>query len=563
MSDRDLELKLKIDRSQAAQAISQHDAQLAASKQKAFDHFLAVNKAVKSTGTAMTETGKKGVEAFEGINAKSVAAVLSLQKVLQVTNEIGSALKNAQDRAKGFADEFIKTRDGLRELAKTMGVTLNDDFVKSNQQFNKSAMMTTAEGLAYRNRFYGSGVQFQGKNLSAKEFSDLEKGGAQLATVNGIDAGIAGDMFGGVAGMFDYNKFGDQAGEKALAVGNQSLMVLQRGRGLTSKNVDELTKLNSATFAEQEKLGITANPVTNAAMVSLAAELNPNEAALPIIDLLSEMRKKGGKAEPLMRSAGLKGTEDPIEMLKAIQPMLQKEMDATGLELDQVAGKYFDERASRLLTTFINKGVIGGGFADRIDYAKGFEDPEGVQKEISAFQGSQTGRARQIEAEKTNVNLMRGGQQSSLELLRRDAENRLRANDQIDTASTDVADWLFNKNPLNAAYGSRDQRVDQEIRNRIKERVPQPVIAGALNQDEMFRMEHGNMSWSSGSEAEMLNKIISAANANGIDLLKTSDEITAENNRLLKQNNDLLAKLGAGTTVPAALPSAPRQPPTR
>lgn len=560
MSDKDLTVKMKIDNSQAKQAISEYDAKLAASKQKAFDHFLATNQAVKKTGQELADAGKKGGQAFELISLKSAATVVSLQKVLQVASEIGTVLQRAQERAKGFADEFIKTRDTLRELSKTMGVTLDDNFVKQNQEFNKSAMMTAAEGLAYRNRYYGSGVQFMGKNLSAKEFGDLERGGAQLATLNGIDAGIAGDMFGGVAGMFDYNKYGDQAGEKALAVGNQSLMVLQRGRGLTSKNVEELTKLNSATFSEQEKTGITANPVTNAAMVSLAAELNPNEAALPIIDLFSEIRKKGGKAEPLLKAAGLNGTEDPIKILEGIRPILEKEMQRTGLELDQVAGKFFEERGTRLLTTFINKGVIGGGFADRINYAKGFESPDGVQKEIDAFAASETGRARKIEAEKSNLDLMKGNEQSSLELLRRDAENRLRSSGNIDTAATDNTDWWANKNPLNYAYGSRDQRVDQEIRNRIKDRIPEPVMAGVLSEDEMFRMKHGNMSWSSGSEAEMLNKLVQAANAKGIDLTKTDEELRAEANRLLKQNNELLAKQAAGTTVPSALPSAPQQP---
>ena len=546
MSNRELEVKMRIDNSQAKQAISEYDAKLAASKQKAFDHFLSTNQAVKNNAKEVKALGGAWTDALGGIAAKTAIAVTGLTSALTVARAIGTAIKEAHDKAKGFANDFIDTRDQLRELAKTMGEPLTDAFVKANQQFNVAARMTPGEGLAYRNRFSGSGIQFMGKNLTKDEFLDLERGGAQLATINGIDPGIAGDLFGGVAGMFNYNKFGKQAGEKALAVGNQSLMVLQRGRGLTNKNVDELTKLNSATFSEQEKMGTTANPVTNAAMVSIAAELNPNEAALPIIDLLSEIRKKGGKAEPLMRAAGLNGTEDPIEIFKAIRPILEKEMQRTGLELDQVAGKFFEERGTRLLTTFINKGVIGGGFDDRINYAKDYEDPMGVQKEIAKFNSDPTAINRENEAKIKEQQLSRGQAMADLTVLKKEAEANLLARGEIDTGWTNSVDAVMGLgwHSWMNGFDPRQERITTEAQMLMDKRWP----GGKMPSDLFVRM--GNQSTAQ-SQDEFMASLMQQAKAAGGDLLR--DSTVEENNRLLKENNDLMRKQGGGQTVPPAL----------
>jgi len=550
--DRDLQVKLKIDRSQAQQAIQAQSSELAEMKKRALDHYLQISKATKDLSNDTEVLGKKSKGAFDGINASSLLAAGGLLKMVGVLKDAGAAMQEAHDKARQMTSNFDAMRDKLRELSIITGNKLDDAFVQANQRFNVTARMTPEEGLAFRTGYQNSGAQYKGRTMSDKEFNQLELQAAKLTNINGISGSIGGDFFGGVAGLFDYRKFGNKAAEQALGVGNQSFQILQRGRGLTGKNVEELTKINAALFSQDAKLGITSDPSQNAAMVSLAAEFNANESALPIIDLMGQLRNKGTKAEPLVRSAGLKGNEDPITMIKALTPILVKEMNANNEDLDQTVGRYFEERSARLMTTMVNKGVIGGGFDDRLAHGSKYAGPAPAIDAIKEFNASPTGMARQAEAQKVQTEMMCGESLSKVELLRKTAENNLRNQGEIDTPQAAGRDSISSKMPWNWTYDVRQQRIDKEAKRMIQQAVPQSVLDGQLDPETATRAKQPFQSWTPGTEADMMRQMVVAGERGGIDVLAQALKETTQS---LKDNTRAME--AERVVTPRPVPRAP------
>lgn len=476
---KDLTIRMRLDRSQAAQATKEHIADAArmesATKESVAGQVNAIGAGAKaSTGiigdaarknVAATRTvGKAATEAGDAINAAgrrgaggmlemSAAVGLvenGLSKLVGVARAVRDTIQEAARIGREMQRQFTDERERVAELAAVMGKDADNKFTLENANFNKEVGMKPAEGLDFRLGYQNTGAQYAGKTIPQEEFEEFEQQAAKMATARKLNPGVAGDFFGSVLGFKSFTKFGDKASEEALATGNASIEVLKRGKGDNAILVKQLAELNSSLLNEDSLKGAITDPNISAMLISTAAEKNQGEAAGMTQAALRGLRDFNGDAKPLLDKAGVVPSMNPIESLRKIQPVVEAEAKEKGLNVDDVLKTYFkDHLTSSGIGVFLNKGVSGGIFHDREDLLAGkipgipaVSGTGPAMDVLKKFDDSERGQLRKADAAKEEATLDRGAKTSRMEILRQQAIGELTKEEKIDTTASMLMDNL-------------------------------------------------------------------------------------------------------------------------
>lgn len=507
---KDLVLKVRMDRSQAAQATKEHIADAgkmeSATKESVAGQTKAISagakaassvvsdaarknvaavktvgKAAKEAGQEIEEGGKRGAGGLLEMSAAVSLVETGLNKLVGIARTVRDTIAEAarinREMTKGFTEE----RERVAELAAVMGKPADNKFTMENAKFNKEVGMKPAEGLDFRLNFQNVGQQYAGKSISQDEFTQYEQQAGKMGVARGLAPGVAGDFFGSVLGFKDFSKLGDRASEEALATGNASIEVLKRGKGDNAILVKELAELNSSLLNEDSLKGAITDPNISAMLISTAAEKNPSEANTMTQAALRGLRDFNGDAKPLLDKAGVTPAMNPIESLRKIQPIVEAEAKEKGLNVDDVLKTYFkDHLTASGIGVFLNKGVSGGIFKDREDLLAGkipgmpaISGQGPAMDVLKGFDESERGQLRKAEAGTKEAELDKGGKNSRMAILREQAIGELTKENQIDTTSSMLMDNLVWKPLTGFTIDPREMAIEgrqgEIIRRRGKE----------------------------------------------------------------------------------------------
>lgn len=499
---------------------------------------------------SMKQVEQAGTSGFSNIAGSMALATAGLGKLIELAGTFGQAVTAAQTKSRDLASSFISDRDKLRDLATMMGVKSDSAFTLDNAKFNVNAAFRTDEGLGFRSSFQGSGAQYAGKSMSQAEFKEYEQKAAALVAARGLDPSVGGDVFGKTLGLKDFTKFGANAAEQALGTGNAALAVLGRGSGDNSVLARQYAMLSSAVVNEDDLKGSIQDPIEAAAMVSAAAEKSQAQAAE-----LSMMSLRGIRdfKNPLIQRAKITAQTSPIEAYKKLAPLVEDEAKKRGIKTEDVLRENFkDVGTAEAIAVMLNKGVSGGIFDDRMNYAKGF-NANTAQQTIQDFQNSEAGQARIADSKIKEAEAKRGAKNSALEIVRRQVLAQMIDDKQIDTSATNVKDYLADKATFGVLGSTEQLRIDEAVKVKL-------MVRGAAAGVRMPSGDRGN--FTPEARENYLNSAIDNIKGAGFNPLTGQrdgqpQQADPELAKLMREQNSILKMSFGVGAVPAALPAAP------
>lgn len=476
MAERDLDIKLKLDRTQAEQSAT------------------AFHRAEQVRQRELTEVGRRafkglgdaGAEAFRRID---LSTLLTRDMIRGLTSNVaefvaafGRAITDAQQKSLQLTKQFSESRDTLGELATLMGRTADNQFTLDIGRFNRATGFRPEEGRQFLTEFYNTGAQFLGRlgtgDVGQREQEQYRIQAGQLGLARQLEPTIIGDLAGAVLGFRDYSKLGEGASEAALGTLNQALAVLGRGRGANATLARQFSQLAAATLNEDEMMGVFQDPSDLAAVVSIAAEQNPEEAAATVRAVMRGIRGFDKKrTAPLLQRAKITPKTEFIPAMEQLAPVVVEEAAREGKKVEDVLAEYFEDQLTRTgIATMINRGVVGGGFEDRLRFGRKVQGPAPAEAMIGEYMAGERGQKRMADADVILAELERGAENSKLEVVRRQALAELIRSREIDTATTNIQDYLFNRATFGTLGTAEQRRIDVRARDILNRRTPEAAI---------------------------------------------------------------------------------------
>jgi hypothetical protein len=479
-------------------------AQAAASAQRAASAQAAAANQVIAANRRVVESHDAIGTAVLGL----AAGYASLSFAKDLIAGLGQASKDAGDHQKGLADEFIRQRDAMREIASMQGKQATSKFTIEQAEFARDAGLTLAEAEKFRNKFAGSAAQYEGRTLSKPEFAQFEKLMAQEASVTGIDPNVIGELGGKTAGFRNFATYGEQAAEVAAGEFHQNFGILMHGSGGNVPLGHEMARTAAQLLSDDETKGAFKSSKDVAVMVSTLAEAgdkNINTAARAAVRGLRAFGEKDEQA-PLLRRAGITLEDDTESAARKLAPVVEAERAAgpKGMKTTDVLEKYFkSEQEKNAIAILINRGVEGGLFDERRAYAAQFEGGATSDAEVNAARAAKM--QADMQAARTDPNNAQATRRAEAalevskaksaartvkyEALRTQALADLENPDQpggkqINTTETNRTDFLMDKISLDYQFGYTEGWKEERIKSRMAEIVAQNAAAAGITFDE-------------------------------------------------------------------------------
>jgi hypothetical protein len=490
---------------------------------------------VQQSYSALTRSALKDF----ALQAGAIGAVVSTLQTL------GQAATDAGAKSRQFASKFASQRDQAGELAALMERPNDARFNMGQADFSVKTGMRAPERNAFLTELYNSGAQFKGNKISNAEFDQYAEQVGLLSTAKGYDPAQTGNLAGTVLGFSDYTKYGDQASERALGKVNSGLAILQHGKGRASVLANQFSMLTSSALNEDAMKGTFQDSDEAAMAISIAAEKHDAQAAELVKIATRSLRGFDESQGPLLKKAKITPQTGFIEAIEKLAPVVEAEAREKNLKPEDILRKYTKDQAeSEALGVFINKGVTGGGFAERRKFAEGVQGPDVALRSNREFSTSERFLDRQADAEIEREDLERGAENSKLEIIRKKAIASLANRREIDTTSTLFKDYMVGKTSFGLLGGGDQVRIDEEAQRLIRQTAPKgtDVSGGFLE----------NFNFTPTAREADLNRQIERAEAAGGNPLAAISKLLEEQNKMMREDlNKKPAK------APAPLPVKP------
>lgn len=482
MADRELTISLNIDKTRARAASAQFHA----------EERERIAGTAQASAQGSERSAQAGIKGFQSMGIAAGLAQVGIMKLIDAAQALGAAIERAAEKQRAMTKGFVDSRDQLGELAALMGRTADSAFTLDIAKFGARTGMRSDESRQFLTELYNAGAQFKGQTISGPEFEQFGQQAAQLGAARGYEPGSFGDIAGTTLGFGDYNKFGAGASEEALSRLNKSMGILQHGKGRSQVLANQFSMLTSSALNEDEMLGTFTNVEDAAIAISIAAEKHDAQAAELTKIATRGLRGFGAadKQAPLLREAGITPQTGFLQSLAQLSPIVQRQAEAGNVSTQDVLGKYFDQAEAEAIGVFVNKGVIGGGIAERRQFAAGMGGPESALGDIQGYLTSERGQTRLAEADVNFAQMQRGAEDAGPDTLRRQAAARLIRNKQLATTSSELKDFLVGAGGFSPLGSGEQVRIDEEAQRLLQERGgAAPSFASYLNVTPQARTE--------------------------------------------------------------------------
>ena len=293
-----------------------------------------------------SEAGTEAKASFGGM----VGAMMAIQAADVVVQAIGDSIRAAREDTEGWAEDVLKLRDELRELANLQGKPGADNqVVAKHLEMRVETGMSSNEARKFDEQFRGSLPLAKDKDgINDEVAGKLATDVGRLAVRTGLDGGTAGDLAGSL-GMFG------KIEDAEVGLGRTQVIVdqLNDGRGNLTPLTKELMKDAAATVGPGQAFGSLEE---RAAAISTSTALGAIGRSSTRINQamagLSGFTENQGDA---LRIHGIKDTDDFVTRIRKIAPLVrhaQREgIDATGY---LVENGFTNQTEAKAIVGFVN-----------------------------------------------------------------------------------------------------------------------------------------------------------------------------------------------------------------
>ena len=447
---------------------------------------------------AATGGAAKSTNSLVGGMTKFVAKMSALQLATQAATAFGESMKEASEFAASSANEVIRIRDGLRELANLQGKPgVDDATLRGAMALRQATGMNEADSRQFQEQYLGSLPLAEKKgNIDRATANAAAKEGGRSSVRGGRDAKTAGDLVGSV-GSFGQITTAKQATGQVQQIIDQ----LNDGRGNLTPLVKELMKGAAATVGlvnafrtlpeRAAAISVTTGIVGSAGQSSTALGA--------AIRGLTGFTKKQGKA---LAEHGITSGQDLPTMIERIAPLIENAEKAGKNASAALAEAGFGNKTDRdaIIGLVRNKKVLREAVEkvreDRGSTAKATAAGNRAIRLNREFYGSDKAAANRVaEANLASAKVERGIATEPMAIARKNAEADLLQKQELDTTGSLLSQRLRGLVAPQWLTGVDQRQRDIDIqarRNLVREgkrvgvRVPQRnfgTAEGALTED--------------------------------------------------------------------------------
>lgn len=431
--------------------------------------FDPLNNMAVATGKAKNET--KGLSAGMG---GFLVKMAGLSVATAALHTFGDAMRDARDFAKDSADEVIRIRDGLRELANLQGKPGVDDATLAGTiQLRQASGMSDQEAKQFQEQFLGSlPLAKQKGNIDEATALATAAEVARSSVRVGLDAKTAGDLAGSIGA------FGPIKSSKAGAGQVQQIIdQLNDGRGNLTPLVKELMKGGAATVGEGN--AFRSLPERAAALrVTTGIVGSPGQASTALgaaIRGLTGFTKAQGET---LAGHGIRSGMDLPTMLDRIAPLLhkaQREGKNPSATLAEAGFGNIQDR-NAIVGLVANRQVLRSAVEsvreEGVDPTKKAElaGDRAIGLNRQFFGADKAAANRVAEANLTAGKVQRGLENEPLAIARKTAEGELIAEKKLDTVGSNLEQKLRNLIGFSALSGmdARQDDIDARVRANLR-----------------------------------------------------------------------------------------------
>ncbi len=387
----------------------------AASKNKIADltHNKKIRQSLVEAGYARDNFAESIASAFGlgGAATAAGAAVIGIGAGIVVVKTLAGAFLEAKKNAEGMAKESLDFMVRLRPLASVMGVSPTHGFATQVAQQGAEMGMSKDQSAQFQEEFEGI-AQSEKSKLAPDEYNKFKIGAGKLATVRGIDPGLAGGLLGSVLKVKNYKAAG-QGAKEAIADAVTMFKIMDFGQGKVKELAPQAKMLLATLASENELEGQFKTPGEIGLFTSLMAESGPEHAGTTGQAVVRAMSKFGDKKKaPFYKRAGIKPGMPLMDKLKATFRVFEEE-EAKGTSLEEIMSTFgldVEERGKKgLLAAFKARKTLlpeetkilesgqAPGAADAV--AKSIEEAFANRQDISFTVGAANIEVAKLQAE--------------------------------------------------------------------------------------------------------------------------------------------------------------------
>ena len=438
-----------------------------ASQAGGIEAVATATKGVDVSVRTMGDGAKEAGTSFGGL----MAAMMAISAADVVVRSIGDSIREAREDTEGWAEDALKLRDELRELANLQGKPgADNEVVAKHLGLRIEAGMDSKEARQFDEQFRGSlPLAKDAGGINDQVADKLAVQVARLAVRTGLEGKTAGDLAGSL-GMF--GKIPDA--EVGLGRSQQIVDLLNDGRGNLTPLVKELMKDAAATVGPG---GMFKSLQERAAAVSVSTGMGAIGRSSTRINQaiagLSGFAKSQGDQLSLH---GIKDTDDFQTRIRKIAPLVrfaqQNGIDPLGHLQDM---GFRNQVEAKAIVGFVNNQDALDRKMAQVKEAKG--DPNFSKAREAArrsdrlnsqfLETDKAARNRVADARLDAAKIQRGVPTENLMVERKEAEMRLQLRKEIDTPETNFEDSLIGGFGLREKLGGtsgRQARIDNEVR---------------------------------------------------------------------------------------------------
>ena len=492
MPTRDYELTFRVDASQGGPQLQHIRAELVAMRADLMGVATGATAAqnafagLGSTATGVMNGAQQTVNSTKhsllGLNMETLASIAKFkgfEMVIAIMQNVGEQINTQRQNLRDLADDAIKTRDAMRELANLKNKPGPDDATTAGAvKFGMTAGMKPEQAVRFLEQYYGSspaGLQKgnvgdgRHKNETQEQYEkrvqplaeEIAAAGARFGQRVGIMPKTAGDITG-VLSQHGKVKNAEHASERLgrIAYG------LNEGRG----NLEPLMRSLANTAGALVEEGIVEDTEQLAVLMgAMSTTHNPQASGTYLKKGVRELRQFNGPQGEGLATMGITPKDDHLAAVRKVDAQMKKD-EALGKTRDQsLRDLGFGDEAS--MQAIIEEVKSLGIVDERMGRQAKISGKQVQAADEKFFNREYAGINMQIDADKTGKDWLTGAKREAWRMAQKAAVQRMRDNGELADGETRIADMIYDAGGILPALGmpkSFEKRINENAYKFLK-----------------------------------------------------------------------------------------------
>lgn len=408
-----------------------------------------------------------------------VKSFVGLAGVTMAVRNVADRMKDVSEFTRNAANEFIRLRGSMQEVAALKNRPNNADFTLSEVNKAKAANLTPEEWRTFQAGFQsyaGAQLEGPGAKLNAQQAEDYQAQIAHFMKAEGVDPRLGAEL-GGT--LLEQSK-GPRNVKDLMGEYAKTYEVLKKSRTPVQQLLPQVSRITAYDVSPEEA----------AKLLSVIAPAMPGEEQTGIENTFKAIREleTGGKSGQV----GIKEGMSQYEKVKALAKYVN-DQKADGAKMNDLYKdlKINDMREFRGVQGLAKQGFEMGGFERYEKFADDLK-PAHADEVIKNFDKSEAGQQSQRDADLAAANAQTGARNRKIAEYRQRAEIELTNEKRFER--TEARDYLRGAAGWVGAPTVKEQLINERAVDMARKDAGRPVAdwnqlpAGAWNStaDEMI-----------------------------------------------------------------------------